>query len=295
MPNHIKNIIHINADKSKIEEILSAIKADGTDMGSIDFNKLKPMPEFFLKTEAGSMADRAAEVYLTYINPAVDYFGPKNDVDLTSVESLDRLNKYTVNSDEFFKIYTLFNDTKRLGQFDPFLVQGKIQQFQESIERCAWQNCHSLNDVIDYADTLKTAVQEYGSMDWYGWSVKNWGTKWNAYDFAPYSGGTKIAFSTAWSGVPEILTKLSEKFPEVSFEYSWADEDIGHNVGTEHYQNGEMIDCNIPENGSVEAYEMAAKIREKDLNKDYGLYLTPDGSDYEYREEEYEEDEELEV
>ena len=190
MPNHITNIIQIDADADKVAEILAAVQADDAGLGSIDFNKLKPMPEFLTNTEAGSMTDKAVEVYLTYINPAVDYFGPKSDVDFSSVESLDRLNRYNAGADEFFGIYKMFNDTKRFGRFDPFLPPEKIKSFEESIEQCEWQNCHSLSDVIDYADTLKTAIQEYGSMDWYEWSIANWGTKWNAYDFAPYSGSS---------------------------------------------------------------------------------------------------------
>ena len=82
---------------------------------------------------------------------------------------------------------------------------------------------------------------------------------------------------------------MSEKYPEVIFEYSWADEDIGSNVGTATYQYGEMTESHIPDNGSVEAYEMAAEIRCEDLAEDRSLYLTPDGSAYEYREEECEE------
>ena len=45
---------------------------------------------------------------------------------------------------------------------------------------------------------------------------------------------------------------------------------------------GEVIDINVPEGGSREAYEMAAEIMDTDLS-DYDLCLTADGNSYEYR------------
>ena len=64
--------------------------------------------------------------------------------------------------------------------------------------------------------------------------------------------------------------------------YRWADENIGYNVGEMTLKGGEVIDINVPEDGSREAYEMAAEIMGTDLS-DYDLCLTADGSSYEYR------------
>ena len=75
---------------------------------------------------------------------------------------------------------------------------------------------------------------------------------------------------------------MSRKYPEQAITYRWADEDIGHNVGELTLKDGEVMDRNIPENGSREACEMAAEIMEVDLS-DYDLHLTKDGSSYEYR------------
>ena len=90
-----------------------------------------------------------------------------------------------------------------------------------------------------------------------------------------------MVFCTAWDSVPKIVALLSRKYPEQAITYRWADEDIGHNVGELTLKDGEVIDMNIPENGSREAYEMAAEIMEVDLS-DYDLHLTKDGSRYEY-------------
>ena len=128
-------------------------------------------------------------------------------------------------------------------------------------------------------------LKAYGYPTWYEWANAEWGTKWNAYDCEEYRGGNALAFSTAWSSVPKILTALSEKYPAIQFRYLWADEDIGYNVGYSAYLGGEVTESYIPAGGTKEAYELAAEIRGCDLARDYGLFLTEDESTYEYREE----------
>ena len=68
MPNHVTNRLTIHAEGKQLEEILDAIKSDETGRGSIDFNKLIPMPES-LNIESGTTTDRAIEIYLTALNP----------------------------------------------------------------------------------------------------------------------------------------------------------------------------------------------------------------------------------
>jgi hypothetical protein len=120
-------------------------------------------------------------------------------------------------------------------------------------------------------------VQRFGSPTWYEWCNHNWGTKWNAYGFPPLEKDSDtMEFFTAWDSVPKIITLLSKKYPEQTITYRWADEDIGHNVGEMMLKGGEVIDMNVPEGGSREAYEMAAEIMNTDLS-DYNLCLTADG------------------
>lgn len=84
-------------------------------------------------------------------------------------------------------------------------------------------------------------VQEikYGEENcWYKWSIKNWGTKWNA--IRPSRKDNIIEFETAWSGVPDLIRKLTFIFPEVEIKYSFADEDIGHNLGCYSFKDAEI-------------------------------------------------------
>lgn len=56
-----------------------------------------------------------------------------------------------------------------------------------------------------------------------------------------------LSFQTAWSAPHPILAKLAEMYPEVSFEHTWADEDIGQNCGQATYANGECTGRYYPE------------------------------------------------
>ena len=62
MPNHVTNIVNISGDKEKIAEMLEAIKDDEYGIGTINFNKITPMPES-LKITAGSQTERGLGYY----------------------------------------------------------------------------------------------------------------------------------------------------------------------------------------------------------------------------------------
>ena len=69
-----------------------------------------------------------------------------------------------------------------------------------------------------------------------------------------------IEFQTAWSTPERIIKTLSEKYPSLEFEVSYADEDFGYNVGKYTYQDGEIIEIYLPDGGSPEANKLAEEI-----------------------------------
>lgn len=117
--------------------------------------------------------------------------------------------------------------------------------------------------------------KKYGKENcWLEWSIKNWGTKWNAYQSDLEDEDNIIRFMTAWNGVPELMKKLGFIFPEVEFEYAWASEDFGYAVGLIKYKDTDILEENIPTGGTKEAYELACEIRQESLkehciNEDY--------------------------
>ena len=190
MPNNITNILTFtDASEKQIAEVLESIKNDKLGIGSVDFNKIIPMP--------------------------------------------------------------------------PEIFRGNLGQEEREL---------------------------YGKNNWYDWSVANWGTKWNAYDFdygnyEPYKEGNQIKFLTAWTRPEPVIQKLSELFPEIQIFHEWADEDVGMNVGEVLYEGGEIEDEYIPNGGSKEAYEMASATLGVELSE-WGLYYSEDTDNYIYRDEE---------
>lgn len=82
-------------------------------------------------------------------------------------------------------------------------------------------------------------LREYGDDNWYDWSIKNWGTKWNAYEFI--DNGDSLEFETAWS-TPEPVIKALSKAIKGEIQVDYADEDIGGgNCGTYAYNDGLII------------------------------------------------------
>lgn len=62
MPNHVANHISLQGDPEKIRSMLEAIQSDELGVGSVDFNKIIPMPKS-LNIEAGSRTDRGLKAY----------------------------------------------------------------------------------------------------------------------------------------------------------------------------------------------------------------------------------------
>ena len=73
MPNHVINRLEFDCPKERLKEILAAIcyddssEAEKTGIGTIDFNKITPMPPS-LDIESGSSTDRGINLYLTSVN-----------------------------------------------------------------------------------------------------------------------------------------------------------------------------------------------------------------------------------
>lgn len=122
-------------------------------------------------------------------------------------------------------------------------------------------------------------IADYGFKDWYDWCIEYWGTKWNAYD-QRYEEPNIIWFNTAWNGVIGLICKLSEIFPDVEFDYSYADEDTGNNTGRGTIING-VSDISSLLNQSGEAYELAFE-----LMPDKKEYYELTDIDYRYKEDE---------
>lgn len=90
-----------------------------------------------------------------------------------------------------------------------------------------------------YRGTMGAREREInGEINWYDWSYKNWGTKWNSVD--AYVWNDLIQFQTAWSPCDPVIAALAEMFPVMRFTYTFYEELMGF-CGKRVYENGEII------------------------------------------------------
>ena len=99
----------------------------------------------------------------------------------------------------------------------------------------------------------------YGYPSWYEWNIANWGTKWDACDaiVEVTDGVINLDFQTAWSTCRPVFARLSELYPSLQIEVSYADEDYGYNCGRYRFIGGECSNDEL-----LEDAEFARKLWE---------------------------------
>ena len=250
MPNWVTNKLIIEGQNS-VGVMKGLLSIDEYEDYYFDFNKIIPIPEE-LNIIAGSLTNKCVELYLTYINPDIKYFG---------IENTD----YTF----FYKQKTLVNNGKRFGSFVDNLTSKEIDEIVKRNINGA--NLKDVNDLLEYGKKAIANIDKFGSMDWYDWSIRNWGTKWNSchniYDIE--NSPNEIVFDTAWGNVLELMTTLSTMFPNNEFNYIFAEEQIGIQTGNVGIKNGEIIYGAFFQDGSKEAYEQSFELLGEDLMEFY--------------------------
>ena len=259
MPNHVINRLEFECSEERLKEILSAIcyddssEAERTGIGTIDFNKITPMPPS-LDIESGSSTDRGINLYLTSVNPSVRYYG-KEKMDPVAFTSL----------------------TERLNGSRSFLRHNAALTPEEIQSATLY---HSEDELLQLGKTAVENLMQYGATTWYDWRTRGdtWNTKWNSYNAYDYDGGNEICFQTAWSAPHPIIEKLSAKYPEVTIKHRWANEDLWQGCGSQTYLGDEMIDHDYPETDK-EQLETAASIWDSSL-EDYGFVESASSTSY---------------
>ena len=231
MPNWVTNHLTITGPNAEQVVIDITNEAGPGEIPSreLDFNKIIPMPES-LKVPAGSITNAVISAYL-YKNKEL----------------------------HTKKLETSLNNTQFFGRFD--VREHDEDTYQKLIEnycnkeKSEYSPSYTEEEFMELGKQLLDNLEQYGCLDWYGWSNANWGTKWNARTILVEN--NIIIFETAWSDVRDLICKLSEKYPENHFEYMWAEEQIGNYVGRATFHKGAEIEMIDYEDWSKEAYEQA--------------------------------------
>ena len=174
---------------------------------------------------------------------------------------------------DFITVYTMDGTEKKDLLNIPKEKEDVFLRMRSDIKREEWE----------LGKTAFQNEQKYGAPTWYEWAINAWGTKWSAYQAEIVEDNT-IIFNTAWSRTMPVIQKLAKNFPDIKFEYCWADEDLGINTGTAEFENGEIIHDEFFEPQSKEAYELAAELWGLDLAEE-GFIFDEEKQTYEYRDE----------
>jgi len=186
--------------------VLEAIKGDYED-DVIDFDKIIPMPES-LKLISGGGRDVAI---------ALAQWRRGDDSGLKAI-----LEWPFVKGNGIASLDDLPQGLLRLYGFTAAYF----------IEECGdAKRPLTLEEVIQYGEGYLQNQEKYGAMDWYEWSIENWGTKWNARDSELFAyeraGEVEIAFETAWSPPLPVINAMGRMFPDHSFRLEYREGGVG--------------------------------------------------------------------
>lgn len=241
MPNWVTSSLTIHGENA--EEILNKLLVEDEDTDdevSLDFNKIIPMSEE-LKIVAGSVTDNCISIYLSTLSPNQAKSKEKSFINSSLFPELKFGKSYIKSPSEIEELVNS-NISKIVRENNEFNPMEPV--------------FYSKEELVKYGKQAIDNIKKYGSKDWYDWSVKNWGTKWNAcHTYYCTGDSNSVLFDTAWSDVRPLIKELSKQYPNNSFEYHYSEEQIGLYAGYAVFKNGEAIeDVRHPEY-SKEAYD----------------------------------------
>lgn len=172
MPNWCTVII-----KAKTKEEFLKIKEMLLNNGKVDFNNIIPMP-------------KELDILCQDIPKGFSIKQQREIKEKANAQYNDKISQ-----EEFLQ-----NTLKELKKDEEIksIIEDKTQMFMDK------------NMVEEYIKGIFNE-KRYGYKDWYEWSTKNWGTKWNAGETNINENKMLIAFDTAWTPPKPILEKIAKQ------------------------------------------------------------------------------------
>lgn len=224
MPNYVMNNVTIKGTKEQIE------KAKAVCCG-MDFNKMIPMPAT-LNVSAGSITNQALRAYafsLIGTNPNV-----WTDEDLLTAERIAHYhgkNSLTDAINDNAKCLSEYNVNGEIDDAHPYGHESIDISYLWTEEDYRKKEPRNRADYIALGRVIYGNVQKYECTDWYEWTRRIWGTKWNAIDTEVTEKENEITyrFTTAWSCPDGIMEYMAESLQDMEIHWDFADEDLGYN------------------------------------------------------------------
>ena len=248
MPNWVKNKIIVGNSEfgRRLIDKYSTLNKDTKEI-EFDFNKVIEMPKE-LQIEFSSKSDSALCLYLTRINPLITYYGLNND---------------KLDEDEYNKLINKFKD-KTTVSTSFTISKDKINELILKYDE---------DELLSLGERQVDNVVKYNAINWYEWSISNWGTKWNASNFKTSDNNRILMFETAWEPVREIIVEISKQNPDIKFGFLYSDEAIGSHVGYLLLKAGHIDFEGTFEDYSVDAYKLAFDLWECEDDYEYDQEL----------------------
>lgn len=223
----------IVGSEQKMKELVDRHCPIDKELGlpEMDFNTIKRMPKE-LDIEYDTKNHDGVRLYLAKKNPSIDFYGLKEDKlteeDYQNLKATMEDHEWVTKLDDIDEDYLNILKTKYKDGL------GKVEKLGE---RCV-EN-----------------VKEFGTMNWYEWSIANWGTKWNASD--TNIDGTEMTFDTAWDPAIPAVLEMSRQHPGMPIAMMFADEQMGAHTGYVLMKSGNIDESGSFKDFSVDAYKLA--------------------------------------
>lgn len=227
MPNHVLNIVTLYGDEKRIEQLRKEQMQEEGGAGSLDFQKIIPMPES-LNIESGSRTKTAIKLY-----QAANRSGIEEE---SYAECGERLKEVLQKYDKKL--------AERIGDFD---LEGTLQFGKTAV-----------NNLIRYgaATWYEWCIEHWGTK----WNGYNLGEGYPCEK-------NQLRFYTAWDAPHPVLQELSALYPDVVLNHRWADEDLSHNLGERNYQAGKVTSEKILIEGTLDALMFACELHGYDIDE----------------------------
>jgi hypothetical protein len=108
-----------------------------------------------------------------------------------------------------------------------YLEEVRAAGLDTSSDTVVAQNYLKLHpDIEEQGRNELAKIAQTGYANWHDWSITNWGTKWNAYDYEPVEDHARFEFTinTAWCAPTPVYDQLAKQFPDLTLNLAWYDE-----------------------------------------------------------------------
>lgn len=236
MPNWVYNQIEFQ-NKEDTEKVAKHIRSKDQDF---DFNNVIKMPEILAKTSASSITILAMAYCIMGDHETKDLKQWRKQLDLFLDENVPNV------AIQFLDDETKNITNRIINKVEPIVTTGDIKELICNHERLM-EKRNDINKTSFSPDAFKAqgitawkAILTTGFRDWYGWSINNWDTKWNAVDSEISITNCTVTWRTAWNPSESVIKQLAKDVP-VNMYYTWFEEPRSTWAGSAVFHNGECI------------------------------------------------------